>query len=120
MEKTIMQFQLRTDNHIPNSEGLIDRVRGEVEAALQRRFADRLRRVEVYLQDVNGAKGGVDKRCSIEARPAGHQPLAVHHAAPGLDEAVTGAVDKLLHLLDHTFGRLADRGGHVSASGEPA
>jgi hypothetical protein len=114
-----MLLQVRTDNHIDNSEGLADRVRAEVEGALTRRFSDRLQRVEVYLQDVNSHKGGVDKRCTIEARLAGYQPVAVHNAAPTLDEAVSGAVDRLLHALEHALGRLSDRGGPVSMSGEP-
>jgi hypothetical protein len=107
-----MLFQLRTDNHIKNSEGLGERVRAAVEAGLTRHYAERLRRVEVYLQDVNGHKGGIDKRCAMEAHLAGHQPVAVHHQAASIDEAVSGAVGKLASALEHTLGRLADREGH--------
>ena len=111
-EDTTMHFQLRTDNHIKNSEDLADRVRAGVEGGLARHHADRARRVEVYLQDVNGHKGGIDKRCAIEAHLDGHQPVAVHHQAASIDEAVRGAVDKLARALEHTLGRLADREGH--------
>src|SRR5262245_19767335 len=114
-----MFFQVRTDNHIANSEELAERVRAEVEHALSRRFADRVHRVEVYLQDMNSHKGGIDKRCSIEAHLSGHQPVVAHADASGIDEAVSGAVEKLTHVLEHTLGRLADRGGRVSMSGEP-
>src|SRR6476659_796065 len=71
-----MHFQVRTDNHIENSEALIDGIRGEVENALMERFADRIRRVEVYLQDMNSHKSGIDTRCSIEISLKGHQPVA--------------------------------------------
>jgi hypothetical protein len=114
-----MLFQLRTDNHINNSEALTERVRAEVEGTLARRFTDRLQRVEVYLHDTNGHKGGIDKHCAIEAHLAGLQPVAVNASAADLDRAIGGAVDKLLHALDHRLGRLEDRGGHVSVSGEP-
>jgi hypothetical protein len=114
-----MLFQLRTDNHIGNSEGLADRVRAEVEGGLLRRFGDRLHRVEVYLQDVNSRKGGADKRCSIEAHLPGHQPVVAHELAGTIEEAVTGAVDRLAAALEHTLGRLQDRGGRVPMSGEP-
>jgi hypothetical protein len=114
-----MQFQLRTDNHIANSEGLAERVRAEIEGALIRRHADRLHRVDVYLQDTNAQKGGIDKRCSIEAHLAGYQSLAVHSEASNLDDAVSGAVAKLRHAVEHTLGRLHDRGGHVPMSGGP-
>ena len=113
-----MLFQLRTDNHIENSEELAGRVRAEVEGALDPRFTDRLRRVEVYLQDTNSHKGGVDTRCAIEVHLAGHQPVAVDDTAPGVDQAVSGAVDKMLRVLEHTLGRLHDRHGRVSMSGD--
>lgn len=113
-----MLFQLRTDNHIKNREDLAAGIQAELEAALNRQLLGRMRRVEVYLQDVNAHKGGVDKRCVVEAHLAGHQPLAVSHEATNVDAAVRGAVDKLLHAVEHTLGRLQDRGGRVSMSGE--
>ncbi len=113
-----MHFQVRSDNHIRNSEALAERIRAEVEDALQPRFTDRVRRVEVYLEDLNAQKGGVDTRCSIEVRLAGLQPVAVENRAANLDEAVRGAVDKLLRVLDHKLERLKDRNGPVSMSGD--
>jgi hypothetical protein len=114
-----MMFQLRTDNHIKNSEELAGRVRADIEGSLTRHYAERLRRVEVYLQDVNGHKGGIDKRCAIEAHLAGHQPVAVSDQAASINEAVSGAVDKLAHALEHTLGRLDDKEGHLPAGGGP-
>jgi|SRR4051812_44158530 len=115
-----MLFQLRTDNHIKNREGLAEGIRTDVESALSPHFLGRVGRVEVYLQDLNSHKGGVDIRCAIEAHVAGHQPVAVTNKAPNVEEAVSGAVDKLLHALEHTLGRLQDRGGRISMSGEPS
>ena len=112
-----MHFQVRTDNHIQNSEALSDGIRAEVEAALSR-FTDRLRRVEVYLQDMNSHKKGVDTRCSIEASLSGHQAIAVDDRAASVEDAVSGAVDKLVTAIDRTLGRIEDRGGRVSMSGE--
>src|SRR5947209_5930033 len=114
-----MHFQVRTDNHIKSSENFNDRLRGEVEGSLGARFADRLRRVEVYLQDVNSHKGGADKRCSVEVHLAGLQPVVAHAQAAGVDEAFSEALDKVTRALDHTLGRLDDRGGRSSMSGEP-
>jgi len=114
-----MLFQLRTDNHIKNRESLADNIRSDVESALLPHFSERLRRVEVYLQDLNARKGGVDTRCAIEVHLAGHQPVAVTHEALNVDEAVSGAVDKLTHALEHMFGRLQDGKGRNSMSGEP-
>jgi hypothetical protein len=114
-----MLFQLRTDNHIRNSAGLAERIQAEVEEALPPRLRGRLHRVEVYLQDVNNHKGGNDTRCAIEAHLNRHQPLAVDGRAPNVTEAVSGAVEKLRRVLEHTVGRRDDQNGRVSMSGEP-
>ena len=113
-----MLIQVRTDNHLPNTEEFADRVRDEVEGAFGDRYHGQVRRVEVYVQDINGHKHGVDKRCSIEASLDGHAPVTAEHKAPSVDEAVSGAVDKILRGLEHTLGRLRDKGGRVSMSGE--
>ena len=118
LEPFAMHFQVRTDNHLPNSQELTDKIRDEVEGALAARYEGQLRRVEVYLQDMNGHKHGVDKRCSIEVSLAGHQAVAAEAKASTIDDAVTGAVDKVLRVLEHTIGKIQDRGGRVSMSGE--
>ncbi len=106
-----MQVQLNTDHHITGSEELAARVQAELQAAL-RRFADRITRIEVHLNDLNAGKGGADVRCMLEARPRGHAPLAVEDRAGSVDLALRGATDKLLSALEHLLGRLDDvRGG---------
>ena len=66
-----------------------------------------LTRVEVHLSDENGGKSGPkDKRCKMEARPKGHQPILVSHDADSLTQAVEGAAQKLEHALEHLFGKL--------------
>src|SRR4051794_12308071 len=101
-----MHFQVRTDNHIKSSEDFGDRLRAEVEGTLSHRFGDRLRRVEIYLQDVNSHKGGNDKRCSVEVHLAGLQPVVAHDQAADIDEAFSGALERVARALDHTLGRL--------------
>ncbi len=41
------------------------------------RIGHRLRRVDVRLSDLNGPRGGVDKRCLIEVRINRHPPVIV-------------------------------------------
>ena len=102
----IMLIQVNTDNHITGREALTSRVEATVESALTR-FSERITRVEVHLSDENGRKSGPDdKRCVMEARLEGRQPVAVTHIAATLDEAVSGAADKLTSALDSTLGRL--------------
>jgi ribosome-associated translation inhibitor RaiA len=119
-EETVMHFQLRTDNHITNSDELAARVRAEVDTALVPRLGDRLRRVEVYLEDTNAhKKGGADVRCTVEVHLAGLPAMAAEDRAAELDQAVEGAMEKLQRVLDHKLGRIEDRAGRTSAAGEP-
>ncbi len=101
-----MQVLVNSDHHITGGESLTERVETIVFASLER-FGNRITRVEVHLNDVNGSKHGAkDKRCMMEARAAGTAPVAVSNEAPSLLEAIEGAAGKLERALGHTFGRL--------------
>jgi ribosome-associated translation inhibitor RaiA len=103
-----MQVQVNTDNNIVGREALTTWVEGEVRDKLGR-FGEHLTRIEVHLGDNTSNKAGVDdKRCMIEARPAGRPPVAVHHQASRLDDAFAGACDKIRRSLDSTLGKLKD------------
>jgi ribosome-associated translation inhibitor RaiA len=115
-----MLVHITTDNHIHGGEHLTRDVEASVTEAL-RRFTPQLQRVEVHLADENSHKSGDnDKRCTIEARLAGLQPLAASGNGANLDQAVAGALEKLIHQLDHKLGRLGERKGRASMGGEVA
>jgi len=101
-----MKIQINTDNSIEGSEELTQQTQAVVESALER-FAQRITRVEVHLSDENSQKGGRDKRCVIEARLEGMQPVAATDQSEHVEQAVNGAADKLERLLDHELGRLS-------------
>jgi len=105
-----MKVHLNTDKNISGSEGLSGHADRVVGGALER-FADRLTRVEAHLSDVNSHKNGdgVDKRCMLEARVAGHQPIAVTEDAETVEQALSGAAQKLKRALDSMFGKLDRR-----------
>lgn len=109
-----MQVQVNTDDNVQGREELARAVEEEVERVLGR-FEDHLTRVEVHLSDTNAAKGGVaDKRCMMEARPRGQQPVAVTHEAATLGEAIGGAAKKLRSRLEGLLGRLHEAKGAPS------
>lgn len=113
-----MQIQLNTDRNIEGTEELAQQVRDAVESILGR-FAEQLTRVEVHLSDENGPRTrGNDKKCVMEARPAGMQPVAVTEMAATVDQAVDGAAEKLERLLESTFGRLHNPRGRTPHGGE--
>ena len=104
-----MQIQINTDHNIEGHEALAAQVSGVVENALSR-IRDHITRVEVHLSDEDSDKGGPnEKRCMMEARLEGRQPVAVTHQAETLNQAVDGAADKLARLIESTLGRLHDQ-----------
>jgi len=108
-----MQIQINTDHNIEGREALATYVREVVENALNL-VSDHITRVEVHLSDESSStKGGPnDKRCLIEARLEGLQPIAVTHYASTVDDAVGGAADKLARLIESTLGRHREQKAH--------
>ncbi len=103
-----MQIQVNTDKNIEGGERLNDYVKAAVDSKLSR-FGSQITRVEAHLSDANGHKShGDDKKCTLEARPSGQQPIAVTHIAATLDQAISGATEKLERMLDSTFSQLND------------
>lgn len=107
-----MQIQINTDHNLQGHESPADSVRTTVENALKR-FSTNITRVEVHLGDENGNKHGHDdKRCMMEARLEGHQPIAVTHHAATHAQAIDGAAAKMIRRLEHTLGRLHSHRGN--------
>lgn len=46
-----------------------------------------------------------NKQCMLEARMEGFAPLAVKQHAANLNQALDGASEKLIHLIESTIGR---------------
>ena len=106
-----MQIQVHTDDNIQGGDSLARWISDETTAKLSR-FRDHVTRVEVFLTDVDAGKSGAqDKRCRVEARPAGRQPLTVTADGDKLASAFTSAIDKLVRALDTDMGRLKDKHG---------
>ncbi|MDB5667207.1 MAG: HPF/RaiA family ribosome-associated protein [Alphaproteobacteria bacterium] len=107
-----MFVQINTDNQIVTDAEANERLEQRVRDKLGR-FEQRLTHVEIHVSDVNGPRhSDSDKRVSLEARPNGHQPIAVHAEGARIDDAVTTAANKAARALDHLFGKLADRTRH--------
>jgi ribosome-associated translation inhibitor RaiA len=103
-----MIIQVNTGPNIHGSEGLIADVTAVVQDALSR-FSPQVTRVEVHLTEETARLNGVhDKRCMMEARLEGHQPLAVTQHSASSEDAIRGAAEKLERLIEHTTGRLRE------------
>lgn len=114
-----MKIQVSTDNNIGGGEEFAGRVEADLAAALTR-FSGELTRVQVHLGDESaGRSSGDDKRCMLEARPAGRAPITVTHHADTIEGACRGATDKLVRMLSSEVGRLDERKGGESIRHQP-
>jgi len=111
-----MQIYVNSDNNIRVDTRVVSFVRTEAERALKP-YTDKLTRVQVHLSDVNSHKFGTqDKRCVVEARPAGSQPLVVTAAAANVRSAVQGSLSKMQVALERHFERTG-KGSRVRHAG---
>ena len=107
-----MLIQFNTDNHVNGHQELQPDIERSLVSALGR-FETQIRRVEVYLHDMNADRSGdADKRCTIEVRMSGYEPTAVSHDAANLMTAFNGARDKLVRTLDRRLGKLRHPKAH--------
>lgn len=107
-----MDVQINTANNVPGRETLTQQLEETVRTRLSR-FSERLTRVEVHVGDENGERsGGDDKRCVIEARPAGRAPISVTEQAGSIDQAIAGALNKVTTALERDVGKITSRKGH--------
>lgn len=71
------------------------------------RFESRLTRVEIHFSDLNSSsKGGhADKRCMLEARPRGRDPIAIDSVADTFYDAASDAAGKMKRALTSRLDR---------------
>ena len=109
-EMNIMKIQVNTDHNVEGSDALVRMVEEQIQSTLGR-YEDRLSRVEAHLGDEDGSKNrGADKRCLLEARPLGRDPVVVTAFSDTSERACREASHKMQKLLASTFGRID--GGH--------
>ena len=86
---------------IDNSDALETHSNEQLEHHIARRFGERITRVEVHLSDTNAHKQGPhDKRCRIEARPSGLDPVFAEAHSDDFYKAIAECVDKLRKVLE--------------------
>lgn len=117
-----MQIQVNTDNFTKGSDAQSGWISGQVENAMKH-VVDRITRVEVHLADENAGKGGdYDKRCVMEARLEGCQPVAVRENAATIELAVERAAHKLARMIESNVQTMRDarrQPTHPDAAGRP-
>lgn len=102
-----MLIQVNTGSQTQGTADLTHRVQALIEDKLGR-FADRITRAEVHLTDENSTdkSGGNDKRCMIEIRMAGMDPITATDHAASHDQALRGATSKMQGQIETIVGKL--------------
>ncbi len=98
-----MQIQVNPGD-VDHSDAIETFVEEQVTHAL-RHHTEQVTRVEVHLRDMNGPKSGMDKRCMMEVRLAGHDPIAVEDDATSLYDAITQTAGKLQRAVQRKIER---------------
>lgn len=92
------------------TEALGEHARRRLAFALSR-FEPRLARVRLHLEDVNGPKGGVDKRCRVVVHLAQGGEVLAEDVSSDAYEAIASAVDRVARGLGRTLERLREGRG---------
>ncbi len=101
-----MEILINTDHNIEGTAQMRAYFQEQIETQFER-FREHLSRIEVKISDENGDKKSEnDKRCVLEARIKGMQPIAVTSFGNTVEKAFNTAADKLKTSLDSTIGKL--------------
>ena len=69
------------------------------------RFAERIRTVRLKLGDMNGSRGGVDKRCQLTISLAHSSPITLESRASTVQGAVDRIASKVRSFVERCFVR---------------
>ena len=104
-----MNIQINTGHNIEGNQALITKFSSTIKSELIH-LSDHITKVEVHLKDEDGEKKGKnDKRCMIEAHLEGRQPIVVTDHADTLNQALNGAIDKIISMIESILGRQRDK-----------
>lgn len=102
-----MRIEIQSGN-VRITKKLMMFLRKRIEFALGR-FQDRIQTVQVRLSDINGPKGGVDKRCQIQLSLPAQKDVVVTTKAHRLDVAIAKTAARSAQALSRALGKRRSR-----------
>lgn len=93
----------------PHATDLRDLTERRVRFVL-RRLGSRVPRAEVHMSDVNGPRGGIDKRCQVELRTDGAGSVVVAAVASNWRTALDNALARAARFLLRLWRKGSDAG----------
>lgn len=101
-----MIIEINTDKTISGHKEQQEYFTSLISDAMQR-HSSHITRIEAHLKDENGSKeGGNDKKCTLEARIEGRQPIAVSNQADTVEKSLNGAIEKLEASVQKIIGKI--------------
>lgn len=97
-----MRRQIRSPQ-FPLTGALKEHVSNQL-AALNVRFSDHLRAIEVSFSDANGSRGGTDKVCHLQARV--DKRLSIN--TEGRDRDLYAAINRAVRRMERSLERFLD------------
>jgi putative sigma-54 modulation protein len=97
---------------IEHSQSLVEHTARRIHQHLSR-FGHRLENVDARLSDVNGPRGGRDKRCLVIARGPGLGGLRVEELHEDFYVGVDRALDRLAQVVGRSVARIRAHHGEV-------
>jgi len=68
-------------------------------------FQEHLDSISLFLADLNGPRGGMDKLCQVTARFKNGKRARIHQTGTDLEAAIKNAADRLKHRISRTLSR---------------
>jgi putative sigma-54 modulation protein len=101
-----MRVDIKTSG-LDLTDGLRDHAQKRLEFALDWARHD-VRRVSINLSDINGPRGGKDKRCQIHIPLPGHRDVVIQDTESDLYAAIDLAADRAGQTLERRLCRHRD------------
>lgn len=89
---------------IDASEAVREYIMERVDAALAH-AQDSIHYITVRISDMNGPKGGVDKRCQIHLKPMGLPAVIVTEVSASVSDAIDGATQRAARVVQRVLDR---------------
>lgn len=117
-----MQIVTRASG-LPLSDAMTEFLHRRLHFAFDR-VGETVRRVVVRLSDVNGDRGGIDKRCHLQVQLQRMPDVLIEDVQPDLHVAITRAVDRAARTITRRMGRSrrlapADNGAPIRTRQSP-
>ena len=71
-------------------------------------YTEKIRRIDVFLNDINGPKGGVDTQCKIKIIPYGQKTIVVQETGLSVLEAINICSSRAKRVASRRFDRIAE------------